>query len=412
MSELTPDDAAAPGGDAEARRKAREAIRVPAPKPAVTGPVAAAPGATSTDPVVLDVPPVPPLPPVPSVPAATAAAQAAEPTLGATATVAGGVAAEVEHDPNASLQAHLRAAREEFESQVANAREQFEHTNELIKQRTGRDLIVATLIGIGIGVVVVASLIFIKWIFVVFALAAVLTGTFELCRALQAAGYRLDVVPQLISAAALVGAAWFFDPSLLWVTLFVGIALVLVWRMIAQMSAQDGRRYDKVLRDVLTSAFVQLYVPFLAALAVVLVRQDGGEWWVLAFIIVAVASDTGAYIAGISFGKHPMAPRISPTKTWEGFAGAVLFALVAGVLLGIFMLQQEWWVGVILGVVILGTATVGDLGESMLKRDLGIKDMSSWIPGHGGVLDRLDSILPSAAAALALYVIFSPVVVL
>ena len=399
MSELTPDDAES-GGDAETRRHAREAIRVPAPKPAVTAPSAdAAPTASTAH----DTPVVPPLPPLSASAAATAA------SVGPSASNSD--TEHEPHDPNASLQAHLRAAREEFESQVANAREQFEHTNELIKQRTGRDLIVATLIGIGIGVVVLASLIFIKWIFVVFALAAALTGTFELCRALQSAGYRLDVAPQLTSAVVLIATAWFFDPALLWVALFAGIAFVLVWRMIAQMSAQDGRRYGKVLRDVITGAFVQLYVPFLAALAVVLLRQDGGEWWVLAFIIVAVASDTGAYIAGISFGKHPMAPRISPKKTWEGFAGAVLFALIAGVLLGIFMLQQPWWVGLILGIVILGTATVGDLGESMLKRDLGIKDMSSWIPGHGGVLDRLDSILPSAAAALALYVIFSPVVV-
>lgn len=221
----------------------------------------------------------------------------------------------------------------------------------------------------------------------------------------------MDVVPQLLSAAAIVVAPWFFDPSLVWVTLFVGIALVLVWRMVAQMAAQDGRSYGQVLRDVLAGAFVQLYVPFLAGLAVMLVRQDGGEWWVLAFVIIAISADTGAYVAGISFGKHPMAPRISPKKTWEGFAGAVVLSITAGVLLAIFMLDQPWWFGLIFGVVILLSATVGDLGESLLKRDLGIKDMSSWIPGHGGLLDRLDSILPSAAAALALYMIFSPALV-
>ncbi|NLA10394.1 MAG: phosphatidate cytidylyltransferase, partial [Microbacteriaceae bacterium] len=187
---------------------------------------------------------------------------------------------------------------------------------------------------------------------------------------------------------------------------------VLGRRVVAQMAAQDGRRYGDVLRDVLTGAFVQLYVPFLAGLAVMLVRQPGGEWWVLAFVIVAVSADTGAYAAGISFGKHPMAPRISPKKTWEGFAGAVVLAITAGVLLGIFMLHQPWWVGLILGIVILVSATIGDLGESLLKRDLGIKDMSSWIPGHGGLLDRLDSILPSAAAALALYALFAPVAAL
>jgi len=129
---------------------------------------------------------------------------------------------------------------------------------------------------------------------------------------------------------------------------------------------------------------------------------------VLAFIIIAVASDTGAYAAGLSFGKHPMAPKISPKKTWEGFAGATLAALIAGVLLALFMLGLPWWTGLVIGIVILGTATAGDLGESMIKRDLGIKDMSSWLPGHGGVLDRLDSILPSVVGALALFYLFSP----
>ena len=329
---------------------------------------------------------------------------------GANGNTTSGVDGDAEH--GASLQTHLRAARDEFESQVALAREQFEQTNERIKERTGRDLIVATLIGVAIGLALLASLIFFKWIFVIFAVAAGLMATFELCRALQGAGYRLDVIPQLLSAAAIVVSPWFFDPSLVWVTLFVGIAFVLVWRMVAQMAAQDGRSYGQVLRDVLTGAFVQLYVPFLAGLAVMLVRQDGGEWWVLAFVIVAISADTGAYVAGISFGKHPMAPKISPKKTWEGFAGAVVLSITAGILLGLYMLDQPWWVGLILGVVILVSATIGDLGESLLKRDLGIKDMSSWIPGHGGVLDRLDSILPSAAAALALYVLFVSVLAL
>ena len=132
----------------------------------------------------------------------------------------------------------------------------------------------------------------------------------------------------------------------------------------------------------------------------------------LSFIAIAVAADTGAYAAGLAFGRHPMAPRISPKKTWEGFGGAVVAALVVGVLLALFLLDLPWWGGVIFGAAILLSATLGDLGESMLKRDLGIKDMSSWLPGHGGLLDRLDSILLSTVPALCLYFLLSPWLVL
>ncbi|MGC5171115.1 phosphatidate cytidylyltransferase [Microbacterium sp. DT81.1] len=307
-----------------------------------------------------------------------------------------------------AIQMQLRAARSEFEHQVAHARDQFDEANERIKERTGRNLIVAIVIALGLGAVLVLSLIFFKWLFVIFALAASVLVTFELGRALQASGRRVDLGPQLVVGSILVVSAFFIDLWLHWVLLFAAVAIVLVWRMLAQMIAKDGRTYGDVLSDVLVGGLIQLYVPFLASLGVVLLRQDGGEWWVLAFIIVVVASDTGAYASGLAFGKHPMAPRISPKKTWEGFAGAALAALVAGVLLALFMLGLPWWTGLIIGALILGTATAGDLGESMIKRDLGIKDMSSWLPGHGGVLDRLDSILPSATAALALYYLLSP----
>ncbi|WP_137844923.1 phosphatidate cytidylyltransferase [Microbacterium sp. 2FI] len=313
-------------------------------------------------------------------------------------------------EPTAAFQAHVRAARSEFESQVAHARAEFEEANERIKERTGRDLLLATVIGLAIGAVLILSLIFVKWAFVVFALGAALLGIFEFSRALVASGRRVDLVPQLVVATGLILTAAFLDLWLHWVALFVAVAFVVVWRLVAQMAAHDARRYGDVLSDVLVASLIQLYVAFLASMCVVLLRQDGGEWWVLAFIIVAVASDTGAYAAGIMFGRHPMAPRISPKKTWEGFAGAVVAAMIAGVLLGLFMLGIPWWTGVIFGIVILVTATAGDLGESMIKRDLGIKDMSSWLPGHGGVLDRLDSILPSATGALALYYLFTPLV--
>lgn len=313
-------------------------------------------------------------------------------------------------DPQAAFQESIRVARAEFENQVAHAREQFEEANERIKARTGRDLIVAILIGVAIGAVLIATLVFLKWVFVAFALAASVLGTIELTRALQASGRRIDLIPQLAMGSVLVISASWLGFALHWVLLFSAVAVVVVWRLIAQMVAADGRTYGDVLRDVITGVFLQLYVPFLTSLCVVLLRQDHGEWWVLAFIIIAVATDTGAYAAGVSFGRHPMAPKISPKKTWEGFAGASLAAVVAGILLAAFMLHLPLWCGAVLGILVLLSATVGDLGESMLKRDLGIKDMSSWLPGHGGVLDRLDSILLSTVPALALYYLFAPLV--
>ncbi|MFG6278243.1 phosphatidate cytidylyltransferase [Microbacterium sp. S16(2024)] len=310
-----------------------------------------------------------------------------------------------------AIESQLRAMRTDAEQHIAHARAEFDQANERIKERTGRDLIVASLIGVAIGVVVVASLIFIKGLFALFALGAMALAVFEFSRALQVSGRRVDVIPQLAAGVLLLASGFFVGLWLHWVATLAAVAIVVVWRLTAQLHAGDGRSPRDVVADVLVGAFVQLYVPFLTSMAMILLAQDGGEWWVLAFLVLAVVADTGAYVSGLTFGRggrHPMAPRISPKKTWEGFAGAFVAALIAGVLLAVFMLQLPWWTGLIFGAVVLATATVGDLGESMLKRDLGIKDMSSWLPGHGGVLDRLDSILPSATAALAMYYVLSP----
>ncbi len=313
-------------------------------------------------------------------------------------------------DPGVEFTTHLRAARSEFEQQVERARADFDVANEKIKQRTGRDLIVATLIGLALGVVVIGSLMFFKEIFLVFAVPVAVLGVWEFGRALQLAGRRVDLVPQVLAALALVLSGFFLDYWTHWAVAFAAVAFVIVWRLVAQMASADGRRYGDVLSDTLIAGFIQLYVGFLGSLLLILLRQEQGEWWVLAMIGTAVAADTGAYAFGLMFGKHPMAPRISPKKTWEGFGGAVLAAVASGVLFGIFLLEVPWWAGLVLGLAILATATLGDLGESMIKRDLGIKDMSSWLPGHGGVLDRLDSILPSTVPALGLYFLFFPLV--
>lgn len=313
-------------------------------------------------------------------------------------------------EADSGFQSHVRAARTEFEHQIERARADFEQVNDRINERSGRNLLMATLIGLGVGALVLGSLLFVKWLFLVFAIPVCLLGMFEFSRALQAAGRRVDVVPQLVTGALILLSGYFVGHWTHWIVTIAAVAVVVVWRMLAQMAARDGRRYADVFSDVLVAGFLVLYVPFLASLALVLLRQDGGEWWVLAMVVTVVAADTGAYASGLAFGRHPMAPRISPKKTWEGFAGAALAAVLAATAFAFFALHVPIWAGVVFGIAVLASATVGDLAESMIKRDLGIKDMSSWLPGHGGVLDRLDSMLPSAAIALALFFLFAPMV--
>jgi phosphatidate cytidylyltransferase len=162
-------------------------------------------------------------------------------------------------------------------------------------------------------------------------------------------------------------------------------------------------RARAVWLDLGAGALIQVYVTFMAGFYLVLTGSDGGEWWTLACIVIVVVTDIGAYVSGLLFGRHKLAPNISPGKTWEGFAGSIVFAIVSGLLLAWLMLHQPWWVGVVMGVLLALVGTAGDLTESLIKRDIGIKDISTWLPGHGGFFDRLDSILPSAAVA---YVIF------
>jgi phosphatidate cytidylyltransferase len=185
-----------------------------------------------------------------------------------------------------------------------------------------------------------------------------------------------------------------------------GMLVVVLWRLAEQLRPSVRAASGGLARDLSAAVLVQAYVVFLATFTVVLTAAEGGQWWTLAFIIIAVSADTGAYASGLAFGRHPMAPVISPKKTWEGFAGGALASVAAGVILSLFMLENTWWFGVAFGAAIFLTATLGDLAESLIKRDLGIKDMSSWLPGHGGFLDRLDSILPSAAVAYAAFRLF------
>lgn len=290
---------------------------------------------------------------------------------------------------------------------VSDFEAQVRATNDKINARTGRPLVRAIAVGLTLGGALLISLIFFKELYMVFAAVLVGFTSFELASALRFAGRDVPRLPTVIAGLAIIPASFYWLATGHWLVTLAGIAVVSIWRLVELIRPSHRVSGIDLLKDLGAGVFIMAYVGFMGGFTVLLTAQDGGQWWTLAFLIVVVSVDTGAYASGLAFGKHKMAPVISPKKTWEGFAGSAAAAVLAGILTAIFMLQQPWWVGVILGLVIVGTATAGDLAESLIKRDLGIKDISTWLPGHGGFLDRVDSSLLSAAAAYALFLIFT-----
>ena len=292
----------------------------------------------------------------------------------------------------------MAADFEAFEAQLREA-------NDEINRRSGRPLLQAVLTGVVLGGFVIAG-VFFKPILVLVAVAATVAGSSELANALRLIARRVPRIPLI--AVAVVGppAGFWLGSGGLWLVTLAGIALVLLWRLAEQASRPLRVAPGALARDLVSAAFVVLYVTFLCSWSMVLHAQPEGEWWLLGCLIIVIANDTGAYAIGLTLGRHPMAPRISPKKSWEGFAGGIAASLIAGVLVGMFMWHQAWWVGIIAGLLFVGTGTMGDLAESLIKRNIGIKDMSGWMPGHGGVLDRLDSIAPSLVVAFGLYAVF------
>ncbi|MEU9102521.1 phosphatidate cytidylyltransferase [Streptomyces sp. NPDC048361] len=268
------------------------------------------------------------------------------------------------------------------------------------KKRAGRDLRSAIGVGVALGAVIIASLFVVKAVFVGVIAVAVVVGLWELTSRLEERKQiKAPLVPLAVGGAAMVVAGYVSGAEGAWVAMALTALAVLVWRM-----TEPPENY---LRDVTAGVFAAFYVPFLATFVAMLLAADDGPWRVLTFLLLTVVSDTGAYAIGWRFGKHKLAPRISPGKTREGLFGAVSFAMVAGALCMQFLIDDgTWWQGLLLGLAVAASATLGDLGESMIKRDLGIKDMGTLLPGHGGIMDRLDSLLPTAPVVWLLLVVF------
>ncbi|OKJ57128.1 phosphatidate cytidylyltransferase [Streptomyces sp. CB02009] len=268
------------------------------------------------------------------------------------------------------------------------------------KKSAGRNLGAAIGVGVGLGAVIIASLYVWAPAFIGVIAVAVVVGLWELTSRLQERkGIKAPLVPLAVGGAAMVVAGYVRGPEGAWVAMALTALAVLVWRM-----TEPPEGY---LKDVTAGVFAAFYVPFLATFVALMLTADDGPERVLTFLVLTVVSDTGAYAIGWRFGKHKLAPRISPGKTREGLLGAVAFAMAAGALCMQFMIDDGvWWQGLLLGLAVAASATLGDLGESMIKRDLGIKDMGTLLPGHGGIMDRLDSLLPTAPVVWLLFVIF------
>ena len=262
------------------------------------------------------------------------------------------------------------------------------------RSRAGRNLPAAIGVGLALAVVVLGTLFLWKPSFVVVVVVAAVLGVWELGHAFAQGGARLPLVPLSVGAAAIVVSAYAGGSEAMLVALTLTVFAAMLWR-----APENPKGY---VRDVTASAFAALYVPFLAGFAALLLRPDDGADRVVVFIVLVVLSDIGGYAAGVLFGRHPMAPTVSPKKSWEGFGGSALFCAVGGAVAVPLLLEGAAWQGALIGLAVMVTATLGDLGESMIKRDLGIKDMGSLLPGHGGIMDRLDSLLPAAPVAYLL----------
>lgn len=266
--------------------------------------------------------------------------------------------------------------------------------------RTGRNLTAAVVVGVILGAAAVVTLFTLKATFLGLAAIAVGAALLELSRAFGTRGIALPVVPIAAGGAAMLGLAYWSGEHAALAAFTGTVILLMAWRL---AGGTDG-----YVRDLTAGVFTLAYLPLLAVFVALMLARPDGSRRTLIFIALAVCSDIGGYFAGILIGRHPMAPAISPRKTWEGLAGSVLFGVVGATILLVTLLHGKIWQGVILGAAAVAAATLGDLAESMIKRDLDIKDMGTMLPGHGGVMERLDSLLVVAPVAWFLLTVFIP----
>jgi phosphatidate cytidylyltransferase len=266
--------------------------------------------------------------------------------------------------------------------------------------RTGRNLPVAIGVGVVMGGLVVLTLFTVKATFLLYVGVAVVIALAELTSALAKRDINIPVIPVAAGGAAMVTCAYWLGSQYVLAALGLTVIALFAWRLPGGATGY--------VKDITAGVFAVAYLPLMAAFVAAMLVPADGPRRVLSFIIVTICSDIGGYFAGITVGRHPMAPVISPKKTWEGFAGSAVACLVAGWLCVTLLLHGHAWQGVLTGAAVVLAATLGDLVESMIKRDLDIKDMGTLLPGHGGILERLDSLLAAAPVVWFLLYLFIP----
>jgi phosphatidate cytidylyltransferase len=262
--------------------------------------------------------------------------------------------------------------------------------NEAINKKAGRKLVPSIVVGLSLLGLIWFSLSVYKELFLVVLATAVVLGIREIVRAFNSRSIAISFPSLSIAAIALLGAAWIDGIAGLAIATAISFPILLIRLLLNGPEGFVGK--------ATATTFTLLYLPFLAGFLILLATPSTGFQRVMTFVVLVGCNDTFGYFVGVLFGKHPLVPTISPKKTWEGLAGSVVFTIIGGCLAFHYIMNMHWWIGIIVGLMIVFTATCGDLIESAMKRDLSLKDMGTLLPGHGGMLDRLDSVVLSAPA--------------
>lgn len=263
-------------------------------------------------------------------------------------------------------------------------------------QRSGRNMGTATVVGFLMLGAMVGAAYFSPPLFAVLVYGLCVAAYPEWKRALARQGRLIALTPIVLATIGIGFSTWHLEREGLVIALLVGCAGAIAWRLVELW-------VENTLHDALATILTLVWIPFFASFVVLMLQAEDGFARVVVFVGAVVCNDTGALLVGMAMGRTPMAPRISPKKTWEGAVGGGVLGVGAAAGLALLLMDGDWKVGVIVGVATVVAAVLGDLVESALKRDIDIKDMSQAIPGHGGVLDRLDSVLLAAPVAFTAF---------